>query len=92
MTLKIQTHHQPTLPSLAKKCQKSMEMYFMLRFVFSVSLTFIKFATCMCVCLFPSTVEAFPDWNKTVNGTFKLATAQECQLNRAEPREIKGNS
>ena len=27
-----------------------------------------------------------------IAGTFKLATVQECQLNRAEPREIKGNS
>ena len=25
-------------------------------------------------------------------GTFKLATVQECQLNRVDPRKVKGNS
>ena len=27
-----------------------------------------------------------------IAGTFKLTTVQECQLNRAEPREVKDNS
>ena len=27
-----------------------------------------------------------------IAGTFKLATVQECQLNRVEPREVKGNT
>ena len=35
-------------------------------------------------------------WNTSTIETFmtvwKLATVQECQLNRAEPREVKGNS
>ena len=45
MTLKIQTHtHPPTLASLAKICQKSMKLYYLLRFVFSVNFAFIKFA------------------------------------------------
>ena len=27
-----------------------------------------------------------------ISGTFKLATVQECQLNRAEPRKVKEDS
>ena len=43
MTLKIETHPPSTLTSLAKKYQKLMKLYSLLRFVFFVDFDFIKF-------------------------------------------------
>ena len=33
---------------------------------------------CLCVCVFPSTVEASPDWNKTINAMPEIRPAMLC--------------
>lgn len=44
MTLKIQIHSPTYLNVTDQKCKKSIKLYFLLRFVFSVDIAFIKFA------------------------------------------------